>query len=189
MNAPELIRDYGYYAVVVGTFLEGELIMLAAGVAACAGILSLPGIILAGMAGIFASDTFCFLIGRWGGARLQRWFPRLHARLDPVFKLIQQHDDKLVIYFQFFPGLCTVTPIAYGMSAIRTSRFLLLDFVGNAGWTLVFSLGGYIFGTAFGRLVNTAHAWAPVAGVAVVLVALAFVGISRALGKRFAPVR
>src|SRR5471032_1206343 len=120
MTASALVHEYGYCAVVVGTFFEGEMVMLAAGVAACAGLLSLPGVILAGMAGIFASDTFCFLLGRLAGERLKGWFPRLHARLGGIFRLIERHDEKLIVYFQFFPGLCTVTPVAFGMSQIST---------------------------------------------------------------------
>jgi membrane protein DedA with SNARE-associated domain len=59
MDFTEFIRDYGYVAIVVGTFFEGELIMLAAGMAASAGLLSLPWAIAAGIAGIFFSDTVC----------------------------------------------------------------------------------------------------------------------------------
>ena len=159
MNATDFVRDYGYYAVVVGTFFEGELIMLAAGVAASAGMLSLPVVIAAGMAGIFASDTFCFLLGRLAGERLKRWFPRLYARLDGVFRLIERHEDRLIVYFQFFPGLCTVTPMAFGMTRISLTRFMALDLVGNAFWTLVFSLGGYAFGAVFEQMVHDAHRW------------------------------
>lgn len=188
MNSVELIRDYGYYAIVVGTFFEGELVMLAAGMAACAGLLSLPGVILAGMAGIFVSDTFCFLLGRFAGERLKGWFPRLHARLVGVFKLIERHDEKLVICFQFFPGLCTVTPVAFGMSRISMPRFMALDFVGNAFWTLVFSLGGYAFGSAFERLVREAREWQWLACSVAVVVGLTTWQVWRALSGRLAKV-
>jgi membrane protein DedA with SNARE-associated domain len=172
MSGSELVRDYGYWAIVVGTFFEGELVMLAAGVAACAGLLSLPGVILAGMAGIFASDTFCFLLGRFAGERFKGWFPRLHARLGGVFRLIERHDEKLVVCFQFLPGLCTVTPVAFGMSKISTLRFMTLDFVGNAFWTLIFSLGGFLFGSAFERLVRDAREWQWLAGGVMAIAAL-----------------
>ena len=159
MTAANFVHDYGYYAVIIGTFFEGEMVMLAAGVAASTGLLSLPSVILAGMAGIFASDTFCFLLGRLLGERLKLWFPRLHARLDGVFRLIERYQDQLIVYFQFFPGLCTVAPVAFGMTRIPIGRFMALDFVGNAFWTLVFSLAGYAFGAAFEKLVQDAHRW------------------------------
>ena len=148
MAPSELLRDYGYLAIVVGTFFEGELIMLAAGIAAAAGVLSVTGVIAAGMAGVFASDTVCFLLGRFCGAQLGRWFPRLFSRLSRVFSLIERYDHKLIIGYQFFPGLCTVTPVAYGMTRISAARFLALDAVGNAGWTLTFTCGGYFCGEA-----------------------------------------
>jgi membrane protein DedA with SNARE-associated domain len=184
MTAADFVQDYGYYAVVVGTFFEGELVMLAAGVAASTGLLSLPAVILAGMAGIFASDTFCFLLGRLLGERLKRWFPRLHGRLDGVFRLIERYQDRLIVYFQFFPGLCTVTPVAFGMTRISLARFMALDFVGNAFWTLVFSLGGYAFGAAFEKLVQGAHHWElGVYGVFVVVALLAW-WLKRLVGRK-----
>jgi membrane protein DedA with SNARE-associated domain len=188
MTAADFVHDYGYYAVMVGTFFEGEMVMLAAGVAASTGLLSLPYLILAGMTGIFASDTFCFLLGRLLGERLKRWFPRLHARLDGVFRLIERYQDQLIVYFQFFPGLCTVTPVAFGMTRIPLLRFMALDFVGNAFWTLVFSLGGYAFGATFEKLVQDSRRWElGIYGVFIVVVLLAW-WIKRLVGRRLSRV-
>ena len=186
MNAAEFVHAFGYYAVVVGTFFEGELVMLAAGVAACAGVLSLPGVILAGMLGIFASDTFCFLLGRLAGDRIKRWFPRLHARLGGVFRLIESRGRILVVCFQFFPGLCTVTPVAFGMTAIPIARFMALDLVGNVVWTLVFSCGGYAFGTLFERMVHDSYRWELGLIGALACAGLAVWRISRIFGAKAA---
>ncbi len=147
-EAAQLVRDYGYYAVVVGTFFEGEMIMLAAGVAAAAGCLSVPGALAAGILGIFLSDTFCFFLGRFAGERLVRWFPKLYARLGGVFRMVEKHDEKLIVFFQFFPGLCTVTPVAFGMSRISAPRFMALNLLGNILWTVSFTLAGYALGNA-----------------------------------------
>lgn len=160
MEFAELVHDYGYYAVVVGTFFEGEIVIIAAGIAASAGILSLPAVILASMAGIFASDTSCFLFGRFAGGRIKSWFPALHARLDGIFRAIERHNDKILVFFQFLPGFCTVTPIAFGMTRISTARFMAFGFAGNALWTLVFTLGGYVFGAAFKQADSDKHYWA-----------------------------
>jgi len=148
MHASELLRDYGYLAIVVGTFFEGELIMLAAGIGAATGMLSLPYAIAAGMTGVFGSDTLCFFLGRFFGPQMGRWFPGVFAKLGRVFELIERYDNKLIVAFQFFPGLCTVAPMAYGMTRISAGRFMALDAVGNAAWTLTFTFGGYFCGEA-----------------------------------------
>ncbi len=178
MTSPEWISSGGYALIVVGTFFEGELVMLAAGMAASAGLLSLPYAILAGMIGIFGSDTVCFLIGRLAGSRLSRWLPGLYARAGGIFKLVEQHDEKLLIFFQFFPGLCTIVPVAFGMTKISIGRFMALDFIGNATWTLAFSLGGYLFGSAVGHLISQMHPWL-IASSYVVVFALFGLGVWR----------
>jgi len=148
MHATDLLRDYGYLAIVLGTFFEGELVMLAAGIAAATGMLSLPYAIAAGMTGVFGSDTLCFFLGRWFGPQVGRWFPGLFSKLGGVFDLIERYDQKLIVAFQFFPGLCTVAPMAYGMTRISAARFMSLDAIGNAAWTLTFTFGGYFCGEA-----------------------------------------
>jgi membrane protein DedA with SNARE-associated domain len=184
LNPGELVHDYGYYAVVIGTFFEGELIMLAAGMAACAGFLSLPGVIAAGMLGIFASDTFCFLLGRLAGQRIQVWFPRLFARMDVVFSLMERHEERMLVCFQFFPGLCTVTPVAFGMSRISIARFMALDLAGNASWTLFFSLTGYLGSAAVVQAVRSGGFGELVVCSLAGLAAFSIWRIYRALGKR-----
>ena len=186
MTPPELIANSGYALIVIGTFFEGELVMLAAGMAAAAGLLSIPMVIACGMTGIFLSDTVCFLIGRLAGTRLSRWFPRLYARAGGIFRLVEQHDEKLLIFFQFFPGLCTITPVAFGMSKISVGRFMILDLVGNATWTLAFTLGGFFFGSAMGKLVTQAQPWLIASSYAVVfgLLAVAVWRFRRIAGRK-----
>jgi len=179
MLAPDLIQHYGYAAIAIGTFFEGEMIVLAAGVAAGAGLLTLPGIIAAGMAGVFASDTVCFLLGRLAGYRLARWFPRLYGRLDGAFQLIERHDDKLIVFFQFFPGLATVTPVAFGMTRVHAGRFMALDLAGNALWTGSFSLAGYVCGSALILAFAGLPFWIPLVGWAAVAATVAWFALRR----------
>jgi membrane protein DedA with SNARE-associated domain len=173
MHLVEMIHAYGYCAVVVGTFFEGELVMLAAGILVTAGMLTLPGVIIAGMVGIFGSDTVCFFLGRFAGDQIGRWFPGLFSRLSTVFNMIERHEQKMIVCYQFFPGFCAVTPVAFGMTSISATRFLALDLVGNALWTLTFSLGGYFCGAAFFRLVLDFHRWAPVIAAVLIVGAVA----------------
>ncbi len=76
-----------------------------------------------------------------------------------MFRLIERHDEKCIVFFQFFPGLCTVTPIAFGMTRIPLLRFVALDFVGNALWTIVFSLIGFSLGRALEYALGDVARW------------------------------
>ena len=62
-----LLRAYGYPVLIIGTFLEGESVMLLAGVAAHIGDLSLDWVILCGFCGTFFGDQLYFILGRRHG--------------------------------------------------------------------------------------------------------------------------
>ena len=64
------IKDYGYFALFVGTFLEGETILVLGGLAAAAGDLDLGWVIVVAFCGSLAGDQTVFFIGRFLGTRL-----------------------------------------------------------------------------------------------------------------------
>ena len=70
MDVATLVHSYGYAAVFVGSFLEGETVAALGGLAANRGYLALPWVIAIAAAGGFLSDQVYFGIGRLGGARL-----------------------------------------------------------------------------------------------------------------------
>ena len=59
-----LIQNYGYWAVFVGTFIEGETILLLGGFAAHRGYLALPWVIVAAFFGSLCGDQLFFFLGR-----------------------------------------------------------------------------------------------------------------------------
>lgn len=63
MPLADLLREYGYYAVFLGTFLEGETVLVMAGFAAHSGYLQLPWVIA--VAGGTLGDQLYF---SWAGA-------------------------------------------------------------------------------------------------------------------------
>jgi membrane protein DedA with SNARE-associated domain len=144
MNLPLFVSTYGYTALTIGTFFEGESIMLLGGAAARAGFLNFEKVILFGSLGVFCSDQFCFYLGRFWGQRILQYFPSLNSRFHRTFNILFRHPHWLIIGFQFIPGTSTVTPIALGMSNVNAFRFLVLDFIGLALWTFVFASSGYL---------------------------------------------
>jgi len=64
----QLLREYlelhGYWVLFIGTFLEGEAILIMAGFLAFQGYLNVGGVILTAFAGSFLGDQFYFYLGR-----------------------------------------------------------------------------------------------------------------------------
>ena len=148
MTFEYLISHYGYVALVIGTFLEGESMLIIAGFAVHLGYLKLQWVILAALAGSVAGDQFYFFLGRVKGEAFLQKRPRWKTKINKVWKLLDRYRTLLILGFRFAYGLRTVAPFAIGLSTIRASRFLILNVIGGLCWSVVVALVGYFFGAA-----------------------------------------
>ena len=79
-----LVREFGYLAVFIGTFLEGETILVVAGFAAYEAYLELPLVIVTAFFGSLFGDQLYFFIGRYQGPVAAEKIPELGAPRQPV---------------------------------------------------------------------------------------------------------
>ena len=150
----ELIRNYGYIAILIGTFLEGETILILGGLAAHMGYLELPWVMAAALTGSFTGDQLYFYIGRRYGpmviARRLSW----QESAEKVYRHLHRHQNLLILSFRFFYGLRNVTPFAVGAAQISRVRFFALNLIGAVIWAVAFATAGYLFGEAFRLLLD-----------------------------------
>lgn len=143
-----LLTQYGYPFIIIGTFLEGETVLVLAGLAAQMGYLSLEWVVICGFAGTALGDQTYFSLGRFKGKSMLARKPSWQSHATLVFKSLERHQNLLLIGFRFLYGVRTVTPFAIGMSNVSYPRFLLLSLTSTAIWATSFSLVGYYFGRA-----------------------------------------
>lgn len=151
MSPEQLIQDYGYVAVLIGTFLEGETILVLGGLAAHLGYLELEWVILAAFAGSFFGDQLYFYIGRHWGPRIIAKRRSWQLNAEKVYRHLHRHQNLLILTFRFYYGLRNVTPFAIGASQVSRVRFLVLNVIGAVIWAVALAVLGYLFGEA-GRL-------------------------------------
>ena len=166
----ELITRYGYLAILIGTFLEGETILVLGGFAAHRGLLELPGVMLAGFVGSLVSDQLFFFIGRRHGAGWLAHRPQWQARVERVRGLLNRHATTLILLFRFLYGLRNITPFALGLSDVPTGRFVVLNIVGAAVWAVAISLLGWSVGAAAEQLLGHVRRYERIIGAAIIVV-------------------
>jgi membrane protein DedA with SNARE-associated domain len=154
MSLESIIETYGYWAVLVGTFLEGETVVLLGGFAAHRGYLELPWVIAVAFAGSLFGDQLYFYLGRRHSARILRRFAAWHNRIQRVDELMHRFHTPLILAFRFLYGLRIVAPFAMGMSSIPAQRFVLLNVIGAMAWALLVGMGGYLFGNAMQMIIG-----------------------------------
>ncbi|HSN20597.1 MAG TPA: DedA family protein [Usitatibacter sp.] len=147
MDLPALIDSYGYLAVCVGAFLEGETILALAGLAAFRGYLDLATVIAIALAAGFAGDQFYFFLGRRNGARILARFPDAQARAHRFDAMLARWHAPLIIAIRFMYGFRIVGPVLLGMGRVPSWKFLVYNFVGAAIWAPLIAGLGYVFGS------------------------------------------
>lgn len=144
----ELIVAYGYLAVLVGTFLEGETLLLAAGFACQRGMLSLPMVMVISTIGATAGDQFFFYLGRHRREWIFRRFPSLQVRAAAIYRWIERYPDLLIIASRFVYGFRLTTPVVLGTSQVGAGRYSLFNFIGAIIWSVLVAGAGYFLGEA-----------------------------------------
>jgi membrane protein DedA with SNARE-associated domain len=141
-----LLATYGLLAIFLGTFFEGETILVLAGLAAHRGYLPLSAVFAAGFMGTFVGDQLYFQLGRWRGEAFLAKRPALKSRVERAQRFLQRHHVAFILGFRFSYGLRTISPFAIGMSDVRLHRYLLLNALGGFVWSVAVTLVGYCVG-------------------------------------------
>jgi membrane protein DedA with SNARE-associated domain len=154
MNLPELIETYGYWAVLGGTLLEGESVLLLAGFAAHRGYLDLPSVVGVAVAGSFLGDQAFFFLGRYQGAKLLSRYPQYAAKVAMAQAKLARYHTPLILAMRYLYGLRAVLPFTIGMGNISTTRFQVLNLAGALLWSVTIVAGGYLFGHLVERMLG-----------------------------------
>jgi membrane protein DedA with SNARE-associated domain len=175
-----LVAHYGYLATFIAVLLAsagvpipaGELLIAAAAYAAHTHRLSLDVLILVGsLAGILGGGIG-YGIGRsLGAATLQRYGGVVGlgpARIRLGQYLFRVHGGKIVFFLRFIALLGPFGGVLAGANRMPPGRFLVFNVLGGVAWTVVFAIGGYLFGAFFKAAGRTA-------GIAAVVLVIALV--------------
>ena len=187
-----IVALYGPAVVFIGTFFEGETVVVVAGFLAHQGVLN-PFVVAACAAvGSFAGDQLWFFLGRRHASH--PLVVRVTQR--PLFRkaaaAIDTHPRKFILSFRFIYGIRTISPVAVALTGVPTRTFLLLNAVSAVVWAVCFTSIGYFFGKAaeafLGKMTSIEHkVLVAVACAAAVFAIYQIVRVIRSRSRRKAP--
>jgi membrane protein DedA with SNARE-associated domain len=150
MHYQQLLREYlelhGYWVLFIGTFLEGEAILIMAGFLAFQGYLDVRSVILTAFIGSFLGDQFYFYLGHYKGRALLRRFHTIARKFREALRLIGKYGVFVAFISRYTYGFRIVLPIILGITNLPPRTFLWINLLSALSWAIVFSLGGYLFG-------------------------------------------
>ncbi|MGD8251081.1 MAG: VTT domain-containing protein [Desulfobacterales bacterium] len=149
MSIETLVAQYGLPAVFIGTFLEGESVIIAAGLLALSGHMGYPDTAVAAVSGAVAGDMAFFLMGQRSDSlpwsRCHWWRGGLHR----AGRLLKRHERLTLVGYRFLYGLRGVVPFVLGAGGFSWRRFMAYSSIGAAVWTganlfAVYGLGRFM---------------------------------------------
>jgi membrane protein DedA with SNARE-associated domain len=148
MDLPGLIDSYGYIAVFIGAFLEGETILALAGLAAHRGYMDFKLVVIIALLAGFLGDQFYFFLGRFKGQEILARFPNVEERAQRFDALLARWHAPLIIGVRFMYGFRILGPIMLGMGRVAAWKFVVYNLIGAAIWAPLIAGIGYWFGEA-----------------------------------------
>jgi membrane protein DedA with SNARE-associated domain len=171
-----LIEHYGYVTILIWTFIEGETIVILAGMAVASGIggLELGWVIASAVAGSFTGDQLYYYLGRHYGPKIIAKRLSWQEGAQRVYRHLHRHQYWLILTFRFYYGLRNVTPFVVGASQIPRLRFFVLNLIGAIVWAICFAGGGYLLGETLKLFMADYHRYAIYVLGTMMLVAFTF---------------
>ncbi|MGL6187592.1 MAG: DedA family protein [Holosporales bacterium] len=142
----QIITDWGYFAVFLGSLIEGESVILTAGFLASQGYLSLYKIILISFIGTLIADQSIFFIGHFWGNKVLDHFPKLQEPASRAFALLHKYNTIYILTFRFIYGIRIISPVIIGAAGVSFRRFAILNLISAIIWSIVSCSVGYLFG-------------------------------------------
>ncbi len=140
------LNQYGYFALLLGTFMEGETAILMASSLIHRGLFNFPLTVLVAFFGSFVSDWIYYLIGRLNGKYFLAKRPKLNAKVKPVTDFFLHHKMQILFSYRFLYGFRILIPVVIGMSGLRPLQYLFYSTVTGLLWATAVSTTGYWIG-------------------------------------------
>lgn len=177
------IASYGLAAVFVGTLLEGETVLFAAGAMAAQGLLPLPGVIVMAWLGSSLGHVIWFTVGRLWGRRAMKVLRVTDEKFGRVDALISRNTGTAIVMLQYLYGLRLAGATILGVTGINARRFVILESLNCAVWATLVAGAGFLVGGAAERFFQGWARWASIGATALVF-AFVIHAIFRAVERR-----
>jgi membrane-associated protein len=160
-------------ALFVGFILPGEIAVIVAGVVASRGHVNVVTLCVLVVVAAIAGDSVGYEVGRRYGERLLTLpiIRKSRAAIESSLEGLRRRGSIYVFVARFTALLRAVMPGLAGMSPMPYRRFLVANALGALVWGVSYTLLGYFAG----RSLDSIERYSGWAGVAVLILVIAFV--------------
>lgn len=154
-----LLAQYGLLVLAIGCLLEGETVLVLAGLATHQGMLHLPQVFVIAVFFGWLGDQIFFWLGRWKGDAILLRFPSWARQKPRLDQWIHKYHAPVIIMVRFMYGLRAAGPVLIGHSGLCPWKFAFFNAVGALIWATIFITLGWMFGQAAEKVLTQINHW------------------------------
>ena len=151
MDVTPLVLKYGYIIVFLGSFVEGELIVITAGIFAFQGLLNIYLVMLCAFLGTTISEQLLFQVGYHYGNNFITKLANMpilskfinEMKIKMALRLLTKNQRTFILLCRFMPGIRTISPMLIGSAQIRQALFFTYNIIAAIIWSILSTLIGY----------------------------------------------
>lgn len=155
LSVEEFISRYGYIAIFILTFVEGESVLFAAGFLAFHGYLNAVTVILVSATASYVGHGAFFLIAlyrREGFLRVVQRFIKVDIlRLE---SLVARFGTAAIFITQWLYGFRLLSAAVLGLSRMSRGKYFALQLISCLVWAIICTGVGYFFGATLKNLIG-----------------------------------
>jgi membrane protein DedA with SNARE-associated domain len=145
--ALKFLSRWGYLAIFVAAFWEGEAVLITAGTLCGVGLLDWRLTILAAAIGGSAGDQIYFYAAHERAARAIKKSKRLNRWYPKVSKFVLRHGTVAVLLSRFAAGLRITIPLVCATAGMPAKKYSILNLISGFAWASFWVAITYQIGT------------------------------------------
>ncbi len=141
---------YAEVGLLLGFFLPGDTLLIAAGIYAQQGEVSIVAVIVVVAVAAITGDSTGYYFGRKLGPRVFTKPDGVIFRKDHIQKaekFYKKYGAKSLLVSHFIPVVRTFQPLLAGVGHMPYKKFLLFSTIGDLIWSITLPLLGYYLGS------------------------------------------
>ena len=149
-----LLINWGYLAIMLGVFIEGEIFLIMVGIATATALFSYPLAILAATFAAILHDNSLFIFSKLMGKKIFEKKAAWHYKAQKSLKILDKYESLAILSIRFLYGLRTITLLMVGLGKVNRIKFICLDSISSFIWSVIYISLGYLFGNTILRFID-----------------------------------
>lgn len=158
----ELISRYGYIAIFILTFVEGESVLIAAGFLAYNGYLNPHAVALVSAAASYIGHGAFFLIALYRREPFLKLARKvINVNLPKFESFMGKYGIASIFISQWLYGFRLLSAAILGFARMGTKKYFTFQLISCLIWAYICTFGGYFFGATLKNLLGSLKKYEP----------------------------